>query len=168
MADDARELRGIGGWLAFFIVVLTVFAPIRAVVNTATNLYGDPGIASAYADRWVLLQAIEWGIVAVAIGTYWYLGWRLYAVHVWQSVQLTIAGLWLVPLLMSLIEVIVVGVAAGIDVDGLRDLVGSVLPELWRPALSAGVWTAYLLRSRRVANTYARHPDDDELNAVFD
>ena len=165
MAYDERALRGVGGWLAFFILTLTVFGPLRAIAQTWGNLYGDASVAAAYADRWVLLQAVEWLLVAFAVGTSMFIGWRLYAVHVWRSVQLAIAGLWLIAPIVLLVDSIAVSLIAGMS---LSALLGLTAGELARTAAYGAIWTAYLLRSRRVANTYDRHPDADELAGVFD
>lgn len=165
MAYDERSLRGVGGWLAFFILTLSVFGPLRAVAQTYINLYGDPSVALAYAGRWGLLQGIEWSLVAVAAGTSVFLGWRLYAVPVWRSVQLTIAGLWLISPVVQLIDIVAVSSIAGV---GVGALFGQVFGEIIRSLGYAAIWTAYLLRSRRVENTYARYPETDDLAEVFD
>ena len=40
--------------------------------------------------------------------------------------------------------------------------------ELVRALIFGGIWTAYFLRSERVANTYARPGEPDALAEVFD
>jgi hypothetical protein len=40
--------------------------------------------------------------------------------------------------------------------------------KLFQPLIYSAIWTAYLLRSERVANTYERYPDENELADVFE
>ena len=165
MAYDERALRGVGGWLAFFILTLTVFGPLRSAATTARNLYGDASVAAFYGAQWPLLQGVEWTLAATAAGASIYLGWRMYAVHAWRSVRLTIIGLWTIAPVVLLLDIAAVSLISGIEID---KLIGDLRGELVRTAAYAAIWTAYLLRSRRVADTYPRHPGGDALTEVFD
>jgi len=163
MAYDTRALRGIGGWLAFFILTLTVFGPIGSVTQTMSDLYGNPAIADFYGANWGLLQAIELTVMAATIAASLFMGWRLYAVHNWQSVRIAIAGMWIAPLVGMLIDAAAVALVAGLPLGPLLSQLGG---ELFRPAVYAAIWTAYLLRSERVANTYERYPETYEEAAI--
>ena len=54
-----------------------------------------------------------------------------------------------------------------LDVDPSRALVASAT-GLVRGILYCTLWTSYLLKSRRVANTYPRNGEEDHLAAIFD
>ena len=74
------------------------------------------------------------------------------------------AGLWLLGPVLGLVDVLVV-LAAGIEPTGL---INAMAVPMVQTVVYAGIWTAYLLRSDRVANTYLRNNDEAELAAVFD
>jgi hypothetical protein len=161
MAYDDSDLRGVGGWLAFFIIVLAILTPIRVVIATA-GIYSDPQIALAFGDRWWLAQAIELGLAAVNLLGAWYIAWRLNSVHVWQSVRIAIAGIWILAVPLTLVELIAVALLLGISV---ADIAAESAADLVRGLLFCLIWTAYLLKSRRVANTYGE--DEGEVGEVF-
>jgi hypothetical protein len=156
MSYDDRYLRGVGGWLAFLVIVLAVLTPLRVLVSTL-QLYGDPEIAAAFGSRWALIQAIEIGLSVATVLFSWYLAWRLNAVEVWRTVQIVIAGLWILSLGTLALEVLAVSLIGGLP---LGAMVEATMFEVVRGFVFAGIWTAYLLKSRRVANTYADRQED--------
>lgn len=164
MAYDSRTLTGVGGWLAFFIIILAVFSPLRAILATAT-LHGDPSISTAFGDAWGPMITIEWLITAAQIGAFWFVAWRLNSVHEWQSVRVAIAGIWVVPLVGYVLELAAASFIGGF---ALGDILPGALPDLGRSIIFGGIWTAYLLRSERVANTYGKSPETEGVAGVFD
>lgn len=74
-----------------------------------------------------------------------------------------IAGLWLVPLIDVVLRSLFNGWLLGLAPAAL---VGLIAAEGQWEVLTAAIWTLYLRRSKRVANTYRRH-DTDRLAAVF-
>jgi len=163
MAYGDPDGGGVGGWLAFLVLVLAVFRPLAVLVSTVANLYGDPNVALAYGAVWPTVQAFEWLLNAAMIGGCWYLAWRLYYRPVWRTVPITIAGIWLVSVAYQLIDLAGVSVISGAPF-GL--LIGYVVRPLVQSVIFSALWTAYLLRSKRVANTYLRH-DEREVAEVF-
>lgn len=165
MSDrEEKALRGVGGWLAVFVVILGVISPIRIIVTTWTSLYGEPDLAPTYGEVWPTLVAFEWTTVAVAVLITCFLAWRLIAVHVWRSVQMVIAGIWALAIGIQLVDAIGVSLIAGIPIANLLPAMG---PEVVQPIVFCTVWTAYLLRSKRVANTYPRHAGADRAAEIF-
>lgn len=160
---DAEGGGGVGGWLAFLVLVLAVFRPLAVLIATYANLYGDPNVALAYGAAWPAIQLFEWLLNAAMIGTCWYLAWRLNRRQVWRTVQITIAGLWLVALGYQLIDLAGVAMISGAPLDLL---IGYVARPLVQSVIFCAIWTAYLLKSRRVANTYPRH-GETEIAEVF-
>ncbi len=57
MTDHERSLHGVGGWLAFFILTLGLFTPLRIFFNIAV-LLGDDETAAAYGPDWPLLVSL--------------------------------------------------------------------------------------------------------------
>jgi len=163
MYDD-RALVGVGGWLAFFVISLAVLTPLAMAAGTAANLYGNPAIGAAYGDRWMALQAFEWTLSLLVIALAWFMAWRLMKVEVWQTVRIVIAGIWLIGIGSVVVEGLGVWLIGGMSFDLT---VGAIAPELIRPCIYGAVWTAYFLRSQRVANTYLREPDESDVTEIF-
>jgi hypothetical protein len=163
MADDDRELTGVGGWLAFLVAVLGIIRPITAVISTYMNLYGDPNVALAYGTAWPTILLFEWLLNGAMIAACWYLAWRLLFRPVPRTVPITIAGLWIVSVAYQLI-----------DLTGVTWISGApmvlLVPFMIRPLIQgiifSTIWTLYLLKSERVANTYRRH-DEAAVAQVF-
>ena len=163
MYDD-RSLVGVGGWLAFFVIILAVLTPLRVLATLGMDLYGDPAVASFYADSWGAIQAFEWSMAILTIGSGWFLAWRLMKVETWQTVRLVIAGIWLLSVGVTIVELLGVSLIGGLPIDKMVVGLGA---ELVRPFIFSALWTAYFLRSRRVANTYLRDPDESDVAEIF-
>ena len=94
MAYTDPDGAGVGGWLAFFVLVMAVFSPLAAIIMTASSLYGDGALAQLFPDRWGTIQLFEWAIAALGIGGCWYIAWRLNYVQVWRTVRITAFLAW--------------------------------------------------------------------------
>jgi hypothetical protein len=165
MAFNDPDGAGVGGWLALFVLAMAVFTPLAMVVSTAAGLYGDPSIALAYANSWTAIQIFEWTLAAIVVAGCWYIAWRLNKVQVWRTVQITIAGMWLLTVGSLLADFIGVSLLTGIPFTLLAN--EAMGPELARPLIFSAIWTAYFLRSKRVANTYKRRDDPDAVAELF-
>jgi Protein of unknown function (DUF2569) len=163
MADDSDET-GLGGWLAFFVFAMAGLTPVAMVYSTWTALYGDESVGFAAMDYWTTLQVFEWSLAAVVIAGCWFIAARLAWVQVWRSVQITIAGIWILGLGSLLVDFVGVSMITGIPLALLASGLG---PEVVRPLIFGAIWTAYFLRSKRVANTYRRDGDPEEVAQVF-
>jgi hypothetical protein len=163
MAYGDPDGAGVGGWLAFFVLVMAVFSPLGVLITTATSLYGNNGIALAFPGLWTTIQAFEWSLAAIAIAGCWYIAWRLNKVFVWRTVRITIAGMWLLSVGSLVVEFIGISLITGVPVSSIAGAVGA---QIVRPFIFCAIWTAYFLRSKRVANTYLRH-DETEIAEVF-
>jgi len=162
MSYNDHELRGVGGWLAFFIVTLGLFTPLQIVV-ALFSLLGDPQIQAAYGESWPALKWTEIALSAVNLAAALFLAWRLNSVHNWQTIRIVIPGLWAMAVGIMIVELLAVAIIGGVPAGEL--LAGSGA-EFVRPIVYCAVWTAYLLRSERVANTYGRH-GDEQVEQVF-
>ncbi len=158
MAYDERALRGVGGWLALLIILLGILSPLRTVIE-AINLWSlEPGQLGE--DAAILpFQLVETAVILVKLAGSFYVAWRLYAVHRPETVRIAIRGLWLLTIVLSLVEIILVTIVTGMSIGAL---LGRSILVLAQGLIFAGLWTAYLLRSRRVANTYT--PDHDSAD----
>ena len=159
-----ERLSGTNGWLAFLIVSLAVLSPLGALVSAWSDLYRDPATATVLGTRFRLLEAYDWLRAAALVAVCWFLAWRLEKRRAWRTVRIVVAGLWLTALLPGLLDAALL--SALLHVPPGRLLAGIAAARA-RPILYAALWTAYLLRSERVRNTYPVGGDAAELGALF-
>jgi len=165
METNDGEPRGVGGWLGFFVITIALLGPLRLVVTASISLYGDPQVAAAYGATWPRIQMAEWAIIAGSLLVHWFVAWRLWKVHVWSSVRIALAGIWALAIGGTLLDLLAVSLIAGIPFDALA---GATLgPKTVQPFFFCALWTAYFLRSERVANTYARAATGEGVAEVF-
>ncbi len=158
MAYDERALRGVGGWLALLIAALGLFTPLRTVFEMIGLWSLDASVIGLTADKVIPLQRVGTGFSVLRLAIAFYVAWRLYSVHVPATVRIAIRGLWLLALVTPIAETLVWTAFLGAS----DELLGSVVVQAVQGTVFAGLWTAYLLRSRRVANTYT--PDHDSAD----
>ncbi|HEY5721062.1 MAG TPA: DUF2569 family protein [Allosphingosinicella sp.] len=162
MGYGDRTLVGIGGWLAFFVIVLAVFTPLATMMNIAQLSQAES--AAVFGDKLSSVMAFEIVLGLINVLGAWFLVWRLVKVESWQTVRIVIAGIWILGVGLALIELLLLVLVGGIGADIV--VYGGALAVI-RPAIFATIWTTYFLRSERVANTYLRDADPEELDQVF-
>jgi len=81
MAYDERALRGVGGWLAFLIVALGIFSPLRMLLQAIAIWSLERAQVPGFGDNLFAFQLLESAVIAVRLAGSLYLAWRLYAVH---------------------------------------------------------------------------------------
>jgi hypothetical protein len=156
------DLHGVGGWLGFFVFILGIVSPARmffqasaniAEVNAAAHLLG-PGTGTYVTISWALIIASVAGSVFMA--------YRLLAVHRWSSVVIVVMGLWCLAILPTLGDLAVSAIMfpqfAGVAIP-------DALLSIAKSCISATIWTLYLAKSKRVANTYVK--DVSETQRIF-
>ena len=150
--DDTKdtEPKGVGGWLLLLILILTVFGPIWRAFRNFQKWEGLNQTAGEYATtaEYGTLQVISWAGYAVATLIGLAAGLLLWKIHRPLTVKIAIAAFWLMGPGIGLI-IYLVGLYAVGEPAALSDL-----QFLWAPIASAVLWTAYLLKSKRVRNTY--------------
>jgi hypothetical protein len=147
--------RGIGGWLLFFLVTLGIF-------NPALRLFALIGLASIrpappLTARWPMVLVSEGLLGILGILGCLYLCWRMLHVFEWESVRRTVIGLWLLNPGVVVLDTLMTPAILQVSFANYLSLAAvSVIRSL----IYAGLWSAYLLRSKRVANTYVRPGHD--------
>jgi hypothetical protein len=160
MAYDG-ELRGVAGWLALFVAILAAISPLLSVVQVYIALYREPMAPLVYGDLWPTVQGFEWALVVVTTLIGWFCAYRLLNVQNWTSVRIAIAGVWTMGVGSMVVETIGILYFTGAD---FGDLVSAGGPAfIIRPFIFGLVWTAYLLKSRRVENTYRGVEEQTEV-----
>lgn len=147
---------GVGGWLAFLVVILGLFTPLR-VVASAVQFYHDPHLAASFGPQWPLMRGFEMALAATTIAGAWYLVWRLKRIQSRRTVRIVIAGLWILTLGSMTLHLVAVAALGGLPL-GL--LLSVSRYDFLRAIVFSSIWTAYFLTSRRVANTYPGSAED--------
>lgn len=143
---------GVGGWLALLVVSLLAGGPMLG----AAKLYEAFVVAEraspdlVFLPAWATYKTLSWvtfGLVA-ALGVYG--GISLGRGKRWAAVRRARYVLWLVgPVTVLVMNVLLPAIAFGHFTVGTA-VVGPLLVS----CAVAGLWTAYLAKSRRVRNTY--------------
>ena len=147
---------GVGGWLFLLVLGMLLLGPllgvgrINADIMSAENQY--PALKSI--AKWSNLKTATWwtflAIVAISV----YGGWGLARGRDWSVVKRAKVVLWVAgPVGALIMDVIVPMATLGESNAGHAEFVGGLLASI----IAAGIWTAYLSKSKRVHNTYG-HP----------
>lgn len=155
--------RGVGGWLAFFLVTLGIFTPLATIIGVAVAL-NDPAAAAVLGPAWTSLRNGEIVLTVLTVGLCWFACWRFLSVFNWTTVKIGIATLWSLVALSVIGEPLVVSMVTGIDLGLLMREMGF---DLIRPFFYGTIWTLYLLKSMRVRNTYSGEAVREEMAEVF-
>ena len=163
MSGHERELSGIGGWLVLFLACLAF-----AAFAMAMRLYGDLRVFLSVPR--VMIDGFDLKLLAGVRAAFYllelilcgFLAWRLISVRNRRTVAIVIAGLWLVVVLGPLFGILTSPLSWGIDHFGRDLLIGTA-----KDIAACIPWTAYFLRSRRVANTYGRRGRDEAVAEIF-
>jgi hypothetical protein len=150
MDDKTKGLKGVGGWLLLLILILIVLRPIWTAFRNVQKWEGLKQTAGEYATtaEYGSLHAVSWTGYAVSTIIGIAAGLMLWKRHRPSTVKIAIGAFWLtgpgIGLIIYLAGLYAVGEPAAF----------SDLKFLLVPVVSAALWTAYLLKSKRVRNTY--------------
>jgi len=159
--DD--ELKGVKGWLLVFVLIMAVISPGWGAIQAYSALHTGNAVFLAEEPLFVSLRNVTWGVVAFTFVIGWIVAWRLLAIHNWTSVRIAIAGIWLSSVGSVILAYALITWVLGLPADALAGEVG--VPQFIRPFIFGLIWTSYLLKSERVANTYR---DPGEQAEVFE
>ncbi|WP_018719510.1 DUF2569 family protein [Arhodomonas aquaeolei] len=149
------HLVGVGGWLLLLTVGLTILGPLMGLGRLAGEFQAaekmNPGLATS--SQWLQYKEYSWWVAGIAAVISFCAGYRLWKIHAVESVRFAVLALWIIgpgaTIAQAVVMVIVFG---GRAATAGPKMVGGLLGSL----IVASIWTAYLLRSRRVQNTYKR------------
>jgi Protein of unknown function (DUF2569) len=147
-----KELVGTQGWLRFLIISLVFLSPAAGFVMTFGQISGteDQYPTLLTSDLWVQKKRVVWAFFALQAAVGIYAGYRLNSRFEPATVPIAIACLWLAGPVLNYLVALVIGALDGNSIVGTPEVASTIV----RSAIPATVWTAYLLRSRRVKNTY--------------
>lgn len=149
--QDAAKLHGVGGWLGLLVALLLVIYPIFVPLKTWLEIAEatDMHLELVQHAAWPSLVTLSWIIVGISVAISFFAGWRLNFRHVRTSVTVAIISLWLIGPVGVLIELVLMSSITGTSIGSSADFA-----DIIRSLIVSAIWTAYLVRSRRVRNTY--------------
>lgn len=143
---------GVGGWLLLLIVAFVFLGPLMGAAKLNSEIMAaevqNSGIKAL--DAWLNYKAAAWWTHAVTSGLSIYAGVGLLRGKTMTSVTLAKVVLWVIGPIAS----VVLGVALPRIMFGSFEYDAGVTSSLVASAIGAGVWHAYLSRSKRVQATY--------------
>lgn len=149
--DRKPEPIGVQGWLSFFGVSLIALGPLITIATTAAEFasLGSQYPSAVGSSQWNTAVAAGWSATVIYCAISIFAGWRIFNRLVPTTIPIVIACIWLMGPVLAIVSLIVVQDVSGGDVTNAD--AGSALG---RPLVYCTIWTIYLLRSKRVKNTY--------------
>ena len=151
----SAQLTGVGGWLGLLIAGLIVLGPLRSVTSTINNISNAESANSALLTNqlWLNYKAAVWVIWGIATTVSIGAGYCLYRIHLPSSVRFAIISLWVIGPGALIADSAALYLAIFRPLNRPLDS-GELLGMLVGSLVVSGIWTAYLLKSVRVKNTY--------------
>ncbi|MES2044011.1 MAG: hypothetical protein V4475_09025 [Pseudomonadota bacterium] len=155
-----RERKTIDGSLLVFLVICCVTS-LAYIVNFGTGLLKVAAFERVYGPE--PLHIVLWsdGLALLQITIPVLVVWRMVTDKRWATVRLAITLIWLLFIGLPLIDIVGAQLFYGMS---RAHWLQSIVPQMSRGMFFAFLATLYLLRSKRVDNTY-RH---GEIAEVFD
>lgn len=145
-----RERKTIDGWLLVFLALCVLTALIYLVIE-AVALNEVAAFERRFGPEPQWLHLWNYCLALPRIGLPLLVVWRMVADKRWGTVRFAVAIIWLLFIGLPIIDIAVTWQVFGID---RHFLVRFVVPQLARGVFFAGIANLYLLRSKRVENTY--------------
>lgn len=144
---------GVGGWLAFLIIVLMVLGPLLSLGSVYSEISGIERLQLRIANEsdWWLSKLALWCLTVVPVAISFSVGYHLWRDHRPETVEFAISGLWAMVALSFLSNFIV---AFGIFNLSFEAVANALMKNAFSIVVAVGVWTLYLRKSIRVKNTY--------------
>ncbi len=137
---EPDELSKVRGWLALLVCSLVAIGPLVTIGGLASAIASSEAgnLMLRYVPEWQSAKRAMWIIAVTSSLITAYAGLLLALTRQRRAVWQAIAALWIAGPVATLAVAMYAGPALG------------VIGELLRSGIAAGVWTAYLLRSKRV------------------
>ena len=147
---DHRRNR-IAGWLLILVVVVGVLTPLGQLGSAIALQHAAPRLELFFGEAWPIYRALALSIIGLRTVVCFYVAWHLVNERSPATPRLAIIGIWVSYVFLGAIGLVVASVFSPKPVDFV-----STASRLFWQIVIAAVTTAYLLRSRRVADTYSQ------------
>ena len=151
------NISGIGSWLAVLIFGMMVLSPLIGIGSLSNELRTAieklPQLEQN--SQWQTYKQTAWIIFTSSAALSFTAGYRLWKLHIPDSVKFAIYALWIIsigrPFLDGVATIVIFGSNNFSEV--FPEMIAAMIPAV----ITAGIWTAYLKRSVRVKNTYVMY-----------
>lgn len=144
---------GVGGWLLLLVIGMLALGPLLGAgrINADFMMIESQYPSLGSLAEWNAFKRTTWWAFAVVAAISIYGGWGLVSSRDWSAVNRAKVILWLTGPVASIvlaifIPLVVYGKTEASDPQFIGAFIASVI--------AAGIWTAYLSKSKRVRNTY--------------
>ena len=149
----ASEPYGVRGWLALLVIGMMILGPLMGAGRINSDIlmveHQYPHITSL--PQWTTYKSTTWWAFLIVVAISFYGGLGLVRGRVWSVVTRAKQILWITgPLALIVMAVIIPLSVFGKTEAVSPEFIGAFIASL----ISAGIWTAYLSKSKRVRNTY--------------
>lgn len=146
--------KGVKGWLLFLVLALMILWPLLRISNIDQNFRDAetkyPNLISI--DKWGYYKTSVWASTFLFIAFSFYAGYGLAGGNNWKVVRRAIDILLIIgPLATLIIGALIPLIIFGNIQEMLNEIIGSFVASL----LWTFIWILYLVKSKRVRNTYA-------------
>lgn len=156
-------ISGVGGWLGFLIVVLMIINPLSGFGSLSNEFHDVLELFPQLENNTQLktYKQVAWLILAALASTSFAAGYRLWKFHCPESVRFAIIAIWLVGPLGHALYIVFIGnyldiisKVAHFSSNVRGHIIDKTFTDTIYSVIAAVIWTAYLMRSTRVRNTY--------------
>jgi len=147
---------GVKGWLLFLVIGLMIIGPLVSIGNIEKNFINTennyPNLVSF--DKWKSYKSSIWASTFICIALSIYAGLGLTTGNNWKVVKRAIGILLIIgPLAILLMGAIIPLIIFG----SIKEMIPAIINSFFVSLLWASLWALYLLKSKRVRNTYGRN-----------
>lgn len=144
--SNENDPSGIGGWLLALIIILGVIIPSYEAVEKLFLVNATWTYSSSFSIFWT------WIVPLLGAGLYAVLAYILLKAKTWAAVKYVIAGIWIFTVFGLLWTY--VPMFNFMNAEARAILLPGIIATIMLNLLFAAISTAYLLKSKRVRNTY--------------
>lgn len=152
--SSPKTLAGVGGWLAFLVAGFIALGPLVGAARMLSEFQAAESSTSQLADNqlWISFKIASWGIFAVTAAISVSAGIVLNKIYRPSSVGYAIACLWVIGPIGNFAYLVAAVLTFGekAAAESLPETLGGIIGAV----IVSAIWTAYLLLSKRVSDTY--------------
>jgi hypothetical protein len=154
---NETQLHGVGGWLALLVISMLVLNPIWSLRPAAEFFVQEQQyLQLVHNAEWSSIKNKTYTIITLSAAFIAYAGFGLWRRRDPVAVSTAIAAMWIGGPGATLL--VMLWVLGSMDQDAIPGFIASLGV--------AGIWTAYLMKSRRVKNTYGFQGADPHVSST--
>ena len=143
------SLKGVRGWLAVLVFVIGVLVPLGQVGTAVSLLDSEPPLEAYFTDNWPLYKGLTLALCGIRAIICLLVARVLIYEKTRKAPKLAIFGIWFALGGLGFASLAIAGSFGPISVD-----FGVMLQRMFWVLVICAIATFYLLKSKRVANTY--------------